>query len=84
MKQLINILPQIDDPVAAHRSAALQALSNLVIDDPETKQTMSKKENIKKVIARVCDPELDVRVAAVGTLRYTRNGDGKKGGEGKG
>lgn len=56
--------------MASHRAEAFRALSNLVIDDPETKQALSKKENIKKVVARVLDPELDVRVAAIGTLRY--------------
>lgn len=57
--------------MAKHRAEAFQALSNLVIDDPETKQTLCKKENIKKVLEHVCDPVLDVRIAAVGTLRYS-------------
>jgi DNA-binding transcriptional regulator LsrR (DeoR family) len=61
---------QINDPVAKHRAEAFQALSNLVIDDPETKQVLCKRENIKKVLEHICDIELDVRVAAVGTLRY--------------
>lgn len=72
----VPLLTKIDDPVALHRVQAFQALSSLVIDDPETKQALSNKANLKKIIAHVCDPDLDARVAAIGTLRnMTQFGD---------
>ncbi|KAF2074873.1 hypothetical protein CYY_003828 [Polysphondylium violaceum] len=65
----LKLLEMIDSPETTERDFAFRTVSEFVLDHPSFVTKLSEKVNLLKVMAHLSDPDVQVRVSAIGTFR---------------
>ncbi|EGC36763.1 hypothetical protein DICPUDRAFT_77593 [Dictyostelium purpureum] len=64
-----RLLELISSPESIERDFAFKTISEFVLDNPAFLETFIKPDTLRKAITYTCDPDIQVRVAAIGAFR---------------
>jgi len=65
----LKLLEMIDSPETTERDFAFRTVSEFVLDHPSFVTKVCEKVNLLKIMAHISDPDVQVRVSAIGTFR---------------